>query len=133
MLGLPPELYQLLRSWGMWCRGSATNPQMAVACQSIEARYLPWRGDVSETVETVLMRQIRRFDRPPDALMGQVEATVMRLPGKFPLALRLEFWAYKSMPISRKRRLLGVTEDAYWDMVRRAAFMVRNRMGAKIS
>lgn len=128
MLDLPPELYQLLRAWGMWCRGPATDRQMQVICQSIESRYLPRRGDVGETVEALLERQIRRYERPSDALMGQVEQTVMRLPGKFPLALRLEFHVYKSMPISRKRRLLGVTEDGYWDMVRRASLMVRNRM-----
>lgn len=128
MLELPDDLYQLLKSWGIWCRGSATDRQMQVICKSIEARYLPYRGDVSESVETILRRQVRRFERPPDALMGKVEQTVMRLPGLFRPAIRLEFFVYKSMPLPRKRRILGVTEDAYWDMVRRAAFMVRNVM-----
>lgn len=128
---IPSELWNLLVQWAKWCRGSIPELRMADIARSIECRkFLAPAGDQFLSVEEILIRQLRksRAGQLPDREMLAVEMTVKDLPARNRLCLRLEYVVYKSMPISRKRRILGVTEDGYADLVWRSSFMVRNRL-----
>jgi hypothetical protein len=101
----------------------------------LESTYLPPAGAVYDGVEEALKASTRGYQDEDDALTVsdpealQTEIIVLRLPQKNRQALRLHYVAYKIVPMGKRLRLLGVGFEAYRDLVRKSALMVRNLSG----
>jgi len=122
-----PELHTILVQWAKWCRGNYLPSEFWVQAGSIETGYLPPAGDVFLSAADALQKGLKTTqERFSDPQAARIEVIVMRLPEKNRKALRLHYVAHKQLPMSHKRRLLGVTFDGYWELVKLSALMMRN-------
>lgn len=117
-----PHTHAMLVDWARWCRGSYLPTEFHVICQSIESSHLPEAGEVLMSMEERLQARKPAYN---DARAEICEHTVCHLPEQQKTALRLHYVVWRAMPLRQKRRILGVTEDAYWDLIDSAALEVR--------
>lgn len=133
MIDIPQELHERLLRWAIWNRGHYIPPTLAVQCGSLESDYLPPAGAVYEGTEEAIKSSLGKYkdkDDPrtvsdPEAL--QTEIIILRLPSKNKLALRLHYVAHRQVPVRQRCRMLGVGFEAYTELVRYSALMVRNK------
>lgn len=127
MIDIPEEIHTLLTRWARWCRGRHAPSSHWVKAGSLESSYLPPAGDVFESTEDAIKKSLGSSqERLSDHEAMGVEITVLRLPERNRMALRLHYVAFKAIPVAQKQRMLGVSYDDYFDLVRRSALMVRN-------
>ena len=123
---IDPDTHKLLVDWACWCRSKHTPTEFHVLCQSAESKHLPEAGEVMMTLEERLKSSKPNYD---SLQAERVEDVIRCLPDKPKLALRLHYVVWRSMPIKQKRRLLGVSEDGYWELLENAALLTSQRLG----
>lgn len=132
MIDIPKELEDRLIRWAIWNRGHYIPSTLHVKCVSLESDYLPPAGAVYEGTEEAIKSSLGKYrdaEDPrtvsdPEAL--QTEVIILRLPDKNRKALRLHYVEYKKIPVRQRCRQLGVGFEAYTELVRLSALMVRN-------
>jgi DNA-directed RNA polymerase specialized sigma24 family protein len=126
MVDIEPELNGILIDWAKWCRGHAIPMTFWVGCKSIESGFVGELGDVHEDTEGRHTKALETAETRPEYLCLEIEKAVMRLPEKHRTALRLHYVIRKQLPMSQKRRILGVSQDGYIKLVTRSALMIKN-------
>lgn len=123
-----PALNRLLIAWGKWNRNRQPEKHFHVFCKSIESGYLPPAGNVYSSVEDVLQASCGPKQEWTIQDMSETEKAVLglyRASQRHANCLRLEYYVYKSRPLSWKRKVLGVTEDNYAQLLKYSAIMLR--------
>ena len=116
------ETHERLKNWARWCRSGYLPAEFWVGCQSAEADSVSEAGAVLETTAERLDTALRAGSGPYDEKDAAIiEIEVLRSPPKMRMILRLHYVTWRSIPMSRKRKLLGVSDSGYWDLLELAA------------
>lgn len=108
------EIHLRLMNWAAWSRDRARQGH----CRSVEWHYTPPRIKEAEDLHAVA---------PPDGLdAARLHSEICMLPLKLRWLLHL-WYIHKARP-QFIRRKLGLTRDGLPDEIRRARFMLTNRM-----
>ena len=97
-----------------------------MGCQSAEADSIPEAGAVLESTAERLTAALRGGSGPYDEVdAAAIEIGVLRSPPKMRMILRLHYVTWRTIPMARKRRMLGVNDSSYWNLLELAAARIR--------
>jgi DNA-directed RNA polymerase specialized sigma24 family protein len=124
------ETHERLVAWARWARGKYIPSCLHVQCGSIESQHVTPAGDVWLSAEEALEASIKAAEPVSRGDEWVTERIVSSLPEKPKTVLRLHYVGYRRIPQIQRRKILGVTEDAYWMLLLKASQMLRNRLNA---
>jgi hypothetical protein len=110
------EIKELLQQWGRSCFGRVVPPNM---------RY---QSECSYTKLIQIPSKVHH--QPNQEMMTTIDKIVMRLPEQpydYRLLIRIQF-AFTNTPLPMKCRLIGVQKTRYYEVLKDAMHMVKNRL-----